>query len=96
MTVPDIPPPTAEARLAFPQVPVQPFVTEPLPDLAAACAQAQAQGEARLEAARPILDSAAGYGADGFNIEEGSAHGWPADMEPPPYETPLRPGPHGG
>jgi hypothetical protein len=39
---------------------------------------------------------AAGGGADGFNIESGASAGWPTDMEPPPYETPLRPGPHGG
>jgi hypothetical protein len=94
VTVPSIPPATPEARMAFPRVPVQSFDEAPLEDLGAAVAAAVAEGNARLAAAGPILNSAAGYGADGFNIEEGSAHGWPTDMEPPPYETPLHPGPH--
>jgi hypothetical protein len=97
MSVPDIPPATPEGRMSFPRTPVVSFPGDaPLDDLAAACAAAEAAGTARLAAAGPIVNSPAGYGSDGFNIEEGSAYGWPTDMEPPAYETPLRPGPHGG
>lgn len=96
MSVPMIPPATPEGRMSFPKVPVQEFTSVPLPDVAGETAAAVAAGNARLEAARPLLESAAGYGSDGFNIEEGSSAGWPTDMEPPDYETPLHPGPHGG
>lgn len=91
-----IPSPTPEGRMSFPRVPVQEFSAAPLEDLAAAVQDATSEGNARLMAAGPILNSDAGYGAGGFSIEEGSAHGWPTGMEPPDYETPLRPGPHGG
>lgn len=104
MSVPMIPPPTPEARLAFPQVPVQEFESVPLPDVQGAFDQAVAQGGAgvlypvspRIAQAETLLASPQGFGADGFNIEGGASAGWPTDMEPPPYETPLHPGPHGG
>lgn len=97
MSVPEIPPATPEGRRSFPRTPVASFPGDaPLDDLTAACAEAEAAGNARLAAAGPIVNSPAGYGADGFSIEEGSAHGWPTNMEPPAYETPLHPGPHGG
>jgi hypothetical protein len=104
MTVPSIPPATPEGRRGFPQVPVQSFMSEPLPDVQPAFDQAVAEGgtgvlypmSPRIEAARQLLESPQGYGAGGFNIEAGASAGWPTDMEPPPYETPLHPGPHGG
>ena len=50
----------------------------------------------RITQAKTLLESPQGFGLGGFNIESGAAAGWPTDMEPPPYETPLHPGPHGG
>lgn len=105
MSVPMIPPPTPEARLAFPQVPVQSFVTEPLPDCQPAFDQSVAEGGSgvlypmspRIAEAEALLSSPQGYGLAGYNIESGASAGWPTDMEPPgDYETPLHPGPHGG
>jgi hypothetical protein len=97
MTVPSIPPPTPEGRMSYPQTPVAPSGSAPLEDLSAACADAEAAGNGRLAAAAPILEGPAGFGIGGYNVEEGSAHGWPTDMEPDGgYETPLHPGPHGG
>lgn len=97
MSVPMIPPATPEGRLSFPRTPVASFPGDaPLDDLGAACAAAEATGVARLEAAGPILHGPQGFGIGGYNVEEGFSGGWPTDMEPPAYETPLRPGPHGG
>lgn len=97
MSVPMIPPATPQGRLSFPRGQVSSFATEaPQDDLAAACAAAEAAGTARLEAAAPILAGPQGFGIGGYNVEEGFSAGWPTDMEPPAYETPLRPGPHGG
>lgn len=107
MTVPDIPAPTPEARKAYPKTPVQSFVTEPLPqaEVQAAFDASLAEGAAgilhpmspRIEEAKTLLESPAGFGLDGFDISSGAAAGWPTDVEPPEgYETPLRPGPHGG
>lgn len=97
MSMPEIPPATPEGRLSFPRVPVSSFAMEAeLPDLGAACAAAEAEGNARLEAARPILEGPQGSGAGGYNVESGGAAGWPTGMMPPAYETPLHPGPHAG
>ncbi len=77
----------------------------PLADCQAAFDQAVAAGGAgflypvspRIAGARELLESPQGYGAGGFDIQEGAAYGWPTDMEPPEgYSTPLVPGPHGG
>jgi hypothetical protein len=97
MTIPGIPPATPEGRRSYPRTPVSSFAMEAeLPDLGAACAAAEAAGNGRLADARPILEGPQGFGMDGYNVESGSAYGWPTDMEPPAYETPLYPGPHGG
>jgi len=83
--------------MSYPKVPAQEFTSVPLPDVSAACDEAVAAGNGRLAAAAPILEGPAGFGIGGYNVEEGSAHGWPTDMEPDGgYETPLHPGPHGG
>lgn len=92
----DIPPATPEGRLSFPRVPVSSFGPAPLEDLGAACAAAEAEGKARLADAAPLLEGPQGFGIGGYNIESGSSAGWPTGMEPPAYETPLYPGPHGG
>jgi hypothetical protein len=100
-----IPPPTEEARLAFPQVPVQEFTGVPLPDVQGPFDKSVAEGGAgvlypmsdRISEAEALLSSPAGYGSAGYNIEGGASFGWQTDMEPPgDYETPLHPGPHGG
>jgi hypothetical protein len=105
MTVPDIPAPTPEARMAYPKTPVQEFTGVPLPDVQGAFDQAIADGGSgvlypmsdRITEAETLLNSPQGFGIDGFNIESGASAGWPTDMEPPgDYETPLHPGPHGG
>lgn len=97
MSMPEIPPATPEGRLSFPREPASSFAMEaPLADLSAACAEAEAAGNARLADARPILEGPQGFGLDGYDVQSGSAHGWPAGMEPPAYETPLHPGPHAG
>lgn len=105
MTVPSIPPATPEGRMSYPKVPVQEFTGVPLPDVQGAFDQAIAEGGAgviypmsdRIAEAKSLLESPQGFGADGYDISSGAAYGWPADVEPPEgYETPLRPGPHGG
>jgi hypothetical protein len=102
MSVPMIPPPTPEARKAWPQTPVQSFLEAPLPDCQGPFDEAIAEGAAgimhpmspRIAEAKAVMESPAGYGA--FSIQDGESAGWPTDMTPPPYETPLHPGPHGG
>ncbi len=104
MSIPMIPPPTPEARLAFPQVPVQEFESVPLPDVQGPFDKSVAAGGAgvlypmsdRISEAETLLSSPQGFGGAGVNIEGGASAGWPTGMEPPAYETPLHPGPHGG
>jgi hypothetical protein len=72
--------------------PVQPFTSEPLPDLAAAVESAgRAMGagvvypvSARQDEARQILESPQGAGLDGQNVLSGDGSlGFPVDMTPP-------------
>jgi len=105
VSVPEIPPATPEGRRSYPRGAVSSFAMEaPLPDVQAAFDAAVADGGAgflypespRIAEARTLLESPQGFGLGGFNIESGASAGWPTDMEPPAYETPLHPGPHGG
>jgi hypothetical protein len=55
-----------------------------LPDLDAMSAEAQSNAHAWQEQIRPLMDSPAGYGADGLTVDGGNAAGadgdWPTDM----------------
>jgi hypothetical protein len=72
-------------------VPVQEMnIQAPAPDVSGALSQANADAGAgvlypqstRQSETRQLLESPAGFASDGFDIDAGSAFGWPNNVEP--------------
>ncbi len=75
---------TAQERLSAQDAGVPPGILAPLEDLTGITAGAEAAGNAWQESIGPLLDSPAGYGSDGFEIEgdhpTGADGNWPSSM----------------